>query len=348
MKKIAVFLVPVIILIVIIAARSSNGSIIWRCPADEKIRSIRTSDTPGKLFVTTEKDGNWVFREVYDSGKSKILITGTGKVSPFSHFVPRYDYSEYLMYGYKQINRLFIFDTSTGKKQSLGVKGDYSGFHQPLSPDGKFIALIKRVYDKKQYKQKIIIHNRKSGSIHELNGVDNTHFNYLTWTHNGLFLFNSESGIFYKGDENGVKPILKAGFSHLGFVTPDGSELVLLKHDINETVILEIYDLQNKYKINGIFRKSVVLKPEEKGCLMFIVNSIQYSQFSDEMVFATNWPPLGPVYISKNRKCKEVSSLARDKGFVASIGAAIWKPGEIAYVTSQKGKKYVIYSRKMN
>ncbi|MHB1000668.1 MAG: hypothetical protein ACYC27_15615 [Armatimonadota bacterium] len=350
MKKLIAVLVFLIVVASIAFLKSpSKGDTIWVCPKDETISYIMTAEKPGKLYVETEKGNSRILRAVYGLDKADILLTIPGSTYALNHPVQGYDPDNFLIGSSNgKSSRLYIHNIKTGK--DIDIK-DYKGVHmpglyQPFSPDGKWLAFGYHIGGNDgRYRVNII--NRQSGSITPLRGIDTVYSNVLTWTHKGLMVFNSESGTLYKGDENGVKPVKKTGFSYLGFVTPDGDDLITLSHIGNNGMELKRHDLANN-KSFVIYKKFAKLDKDEVYSMIYWHN-LQYSAFSDEMTVSMNWPPVRPVYIGKDRKGKEIPVYDRKRSSLSLYGVAIWKPGVIAYMEDKNGRRPdVIRSVKMN
>lgn len=340
MKKLFVILIAILTIYLIFTNIPSRHGIIWKCPKGEEISHIRTSDEPGKLFVVTEKGGSWILRAVYGPDKADVLLTVPGKVPKWNHIIQGYDPDEFLISSSTDNRGLYIRNLRTGSDTEIrGVKCVISPtMFQPFSPDGKWIALNTVTSVKGAYFG-ISIVNRKSGRVTPLGGIDASHSNYISWTRNGLMIFNDESGILYKGDESGVKPIKRAGQSRLGYVTPDGNELITL----SDGVTLTGYDLRSSdFKV--IYAKKIKHDKDER-CLMFIWLALEHSPFSNEMIISMNYPPVEPIYVGQDRVCREIP-IGPSKRLWDQV--SIWKPGTIAYV-EDNGKKHpnVILSVKM-
>ncbi|MHB1001151.1 MAG: hypothetical protein ACYC27_18055 [Armatimonadota bacterium] len=331
---------------------SSKRETIWVCPRDEEIRYIQTAEKPEKLYVTTVKGESQIIRAVYGPDKAEVLLTIPGKTSPWNHPIQGYDPNEFLISSsYKKSHRRYIHNFATGKDTDIkSVKGIYLlDAYRPFSPDGKWLALNGHTSDIKTG-FKIYIINRQSGSITPLSGIDTNHSHHITWTRKGLMTFYGDSGILYKGDENGVKPIKKVGRSTMGFVTPDGNDLITLEWIANHGILLKSYNLENN-RSRVIYKGYSKPSKEELDALSIATwfNS-QYSQYSDEMTVSMNWPPVKPVYIGKNRRGKEIPLQSKSDLLYSRYGVAIWKPGIVAYAKGENIKKHpnVILSVKMD
>lgn len=350
MKKLIAVLVFLILAVSISYIIISNKrETIWVCPKGETIRYIQTSEKPGKLYVETEKGNSRVFRAVYGPDKAEVLFTIPGKASPLIHPNQGYDPGDFLISSHNgKTRRLYIHNISTRKDTHIKIDKDISlyGLNQPFSPDGKWLAFNYHTGgNNNRYRVNII--NRQSGSITPLRGINTIYSNELTWTRKGLMVFNNESGTLYKGDENGVKPVKKTGFSYLGFVTPDGDDLITLSHIGNNGMELKRHDLANN-KSFVIYRKFVKLDKYDVYSMIYWHN-LQYSSYSDEMTVSMNWPPVRPVYIGKNRKGKEIPVYDRKRSSLSLYGVAIWKPGIVAYAKGPyKKRPDVILSVKMD
>ncbi|MHB1000667.1 MAG: hypothetical protein ACYC27_15610 [Armatimonadota bacterium] len=330
---------------------SDKREIIWVCPKGETISYIQTAEKPGKLYVETEKGHSRVFRAVYGPDNVEVLLTIPGKGYALIHPIQGYNPDEFLIYSFDgKSDKQYIHNIKTGKDTDIKrIKGiSLSGMKQSISLDGKW--LVKGGYTKDKKVPYIVnIIDRQSGSFTPLRGIDTSHSNELTWTPRGLMVFNNESGTLYKGDENGVKPIKQVGRSPLGFVTPDGDELIALKLIENHGISLKSYNLNNN-KSHVIYKG--YSRPSKKEldalCLDTWFNS-QYSMYSDEMTVSMNWPPGRPVYIGKNRRGKEIPIRSKNDLLKSYYGVAIWKPGIVAYAKGPyKKRPNVILSVKMN
>ena len=350
MKKLIVIVISIAVVFLILSKLySSNREVIWTCPKGEEISYIKTAEEPGKLFVVTQKGDSWILRAVYGPDRAEVITSGLGNTLPWKNMIQGYESDEFLLASSsRETRRLYIHNSRTRKETDIkGVKNVYfEELHQPFSPDGKWLALNCFTLDKGGHPGVNIV-NRQSGKVALLPGIDSMNSNYITWTLNGLFVFNTEKGLLYRGNKKGVKPIRREQQSRLGYVTPDGNELMTIRYVKNNGILLNDYNIKNNDS-KTIYAKYPKLTAEEMNS-MVIWQAIQFSPYSNEMTVYMNWLPIRPIYVDKNRVCKEIPIGRSGRLWYLIHGVAIWKPGVVAYVEdSGKGKRPVtILSVKM-
>jgi hypothetical protein len=170
----------------------------------------------------------------------------------------------------------------------------------------------------------------------------------ISWTTKGLMIFDRENGNLYRGNEKSLKFFKAIEKYHRNYITPDGDELLMISELPDYGISLILYNLiGNDSRV--IYTKYAKLTKQEMAIDTIIIQSIQYSTFSNELTVFANWPPIRPIYVDENRVCKEIPIGRSGRLWYIIHGVAIWKPGVVAYVEDNgKGKRPVtILSMKM-
>lgn len=312
-----------------------NYKLIWKCPANEKIVFIKTSNQPQKLIVITQLDKEWVLRTIGEDGEIATVAHGDGLVPPTNPLALSMD-GNHCLVSWKRGSKYGLTDCDINKMIQKDITIINGGFTYPLmypySPDGKWIVLLSSGFDKKEIRSLWLVDRQGSNAKKVVFPKNADIFKkqnpftevFAGYTSDGkLAVFQRTTGILYQGEPGNL--VISGKYSPCieAYLTPDGK--YLMSADIeNDSIQITRYDIKQGKK--NIIYKVNPANIDEAGPLEF-----QYASFNGEMTHNIIGPEMFPLHINKDGKCSKIfiDDYIRGRMF---CGVAIWDTGHVAVV----------------
>jgi hypothetical protein len=303
--------------------------VIWVAASDEEIRAVQTAETPGHIYVGSQRGGRWFLRDLKLNGQARLIANGSGGLQAVGGISPSSWQGTKVLLG-------VVAQTGPSHYQVLecnlrtGTVTDFPslrgattfGLHQPFSPDGRFSALLGSGHPGSG----VFLYNSATKQVMRVwksRGIP-----HVSWSSNGnLNVYVAPGGALLKGSaSSGLTAVGELPFGSFGYIMPDGQSVIITQQDSSSLTVIQV--LIRDGRQHTLYRKVGTDVASATIC------GIQHASWSGESVIDLMRPHVRPILIGPTGGVEEID-LGEASWWRLMPGIALIEHGAVAFVRKE-------------